>query len=56
MPVFEETADARRDLRILPSRALALPRLSPKASSPDDEREVVVIGVSVEGSSSIVSY
>lgn len=47
MPVFEETADARRDLRILPSRALPLPRLSPKSPTTDDEREVVVIGVSI---------
>lgn len=46
MPVFEETADARRDLRILPSRALPLPRLSPQISTTDNEREVVVIGVS----------
>jgi phenol 2-monooxygenase len=47
MPVFEETSDARRDLRILPSRALPLPRLSPKTSSTGEEREVVVIGVSL---------
>lgn len=46
MPVFEEAADARRDLRILPSRALPLPRLSPKTSSADGEHEVVVVGVS----------
>jgi phenol 2-monooxygenase len=48
MPVFEETADERRDLRILPSRALPLPRLTPKASSTDGEREVVVVGVSAQ--------
>jgi phenol 2-monooxygenase len=48
MPVFEETADERRDLRILPSRALPLPRLTPKTSSTDGEREVVVVGVSVQ--------
>lgn len=47
MPVFEETADARRDLRILPSRALPLPRLSSQSPTTDDEREVVVIGVSI---------
>ncbi|KAG9610187.1 putative phenol monooxygenase, partial [Aureobasidium melanogenum] len=49
MPVFEETADARRDLRILPSRALPLPRLSPKTPTKDDEREVVVIGAGPSG-------
>jgi hypothetical protein len=52
MPVFEETADERRDLRILPSRALPLPRLTPETSSTDGEREVVVVGVSVQKSNS----
>jgi hypothetical protein len=50
MPVFEETADERRDLRILPSRALPLPRLTPKTLSTDGEREVVVVGVSAQKS------
>ncbi|CAD0087747.1 unnamed protein product [Aureobasidium vineae] len=49
MPVFEETSDARRDLRILPSRALPLPRFSPKTSTTGDEREVVVIGAGPSG-------
>ena len=56
MPVFEETADTRRDLRILPSRALPLPRLSPKESGTDDKREVVVIGVSGQESTATISY
>lgn len=50
MPVFQETANAARDLRILPSRALPLPRLSPRPQSSaiaEDKREVVVIGVSM---------
>lgn len=49
MPVFQETSNAARDLRILPSRALPLPRLSPvanTASDAEEKREVVVIGVS----------
>jgi hypothetical protein len=49
MPVFQETANATRELRILPSRAPPLPRLSPKpqlSASAEDKREVVVIGVS----------
>src|ERR1700712_2820554 len=46
MPVFQETAYEARDLRILPSRELPLPRLSSKsARSEDGEYEVVVIGV-----------
>ncbi|KAI5243446.1 putative phenol monooxygenase [Aureobasidium subglaciale] len=49
MPVFEETATAHRDLRILPSRALPLPRLSPKVSTTGKEREVVVIGAGPSG-------
>jgi hypothetical protein len=50
MPVFQETSSAARDLRVLPSRARPLPRLSPRPSDPAgdavDQREVVVIGVS----------
>jgi hypothetical protein len=51
MPLFQETANAARDLRILPSRALPLPRISPRpqlSASAEDKREVVVIGVSME--------
>ena len=50
MPVFQETANAARDLRILPSRALPLPRILPRpqlSASAEDKREVVVIGVSM---------
>jgi phenol 2-monooxygenase len=50
MPVFQETSNAARDLRILPSRALPLPRLTPKPDhtlSVEERREVVVIGVGV---------
>lgn len=52
MPVFQETSSSARDLRILPSRALPLPRLSQKpdlASTDEERREVVVIGVSMFG-------
>lgn len=46
MPVYQETSSAARDLRILPSRAPPLPRLT-KAPVTDQEakHEVVVIGV-----------
>jgi hypothetical protein len=50
MPVFQETSSAARDLRISPSRALPLPRLSPKPDhslSAEEKHEVVVIGVGV---------
>jgi phenol 2-monooxygenase len=49
MAIFQDTSNAARDLRILPSRALPLPRLSPKPnniSNTEENREVVVIGVS----------
>ncbi len=49
MPVFQENAHAARDLRILPSRALPLPRRTPrpqKQAAGDEKYEVVVIGVS----------
>lgn len=49
MPVFQETSNAARDQRILPSRALPVPRLSqqPDLSNVSEEhKEVVVIGVS----------
>jgi phenol 2-monooxygenase len=48
MPVYRETSSAARDLRILPSRAFPLPRLSPvpDVSGTEEKREIVVIGVS----------
>lgn len=50
MPVFTETVSSGRDLRILPSFAPPLPRLTPlvvKDAVNEAERyEVVVIGVS----------
>lgn len=50
MPVFQETADPARDSRILPSRALPLPRHG-DISAPDapDRREAVVIGAGPSG-------
>ncbi|CZT15142.1 related to phenol hydroxylase [Ramularia collo-cygni] len=52
MPVFQESSTAARDSRILPSRALPLPRLSPKpaqSSESQEQREVVVIGAGPSG-------
>ncbi|EWZ30786.1 hypothetical protein BFJ63_vAg7667 [Fusarium oxysporum f. sp. narcissi] len=52
MPVFQETSNAARDQRILPSRALPLPRLSqqPDLSNVSEEhKEVVVIGAGPAG-------
>src|SRR5689334_19159797 len=50
MPVFQETADASRDLRVLPSRALPLPRnQSYSFPSAHDHREVVVVGAGPSG-------
>ncbi|KAG8668152.1 hypothetical protein FPOAC1_007525 [Fusarium poae] len=52
MPVFQETSSSARDLRILPSRALPLPRLSEKpdcTNTVDEQREVVVIGAGPSG-------
>jgi hypothetical protein len=53
MPVYTETAHSARDLRILPSRAPPLPRISPQQDGQHnserksiDKHEVVVIGVS----------
>lgn len=49
MPVFQETSSSARDLRILPSRALPLPRLSQQpdcTNTSEERREIVVIGVS----------
>jgi phenol 2-monooxygenase len=48
MPVFQETSHECRDFRVLPSRELPLPRLTPRpaqSSSGHDKHEVVVIGV-----------
>lgn len=47
MPVFTEVASSYRDLRILPSRAPALPKLKTPSTSPSGQFEVVVIGVSL---------
>ncbi|KAJ4392728.1 hypothetical protein N0V91_011294 [Didymella pomorum] len=52
MPVFQETSHDARDLRILPSRAPPLPRLSTKPdflSGAEGRREVVVIGAGPSG-------
>ncbi|KAF4951218.1 hypothetical protein FGADI_7623 [Fusarium gaditjirri] len=52
MPVFQETSNSSRDQRILPSRALPLPRLSqqPDLSNVSEElKEVVVIGAGPAG-------
>ncbi|RGP62561.1 hypothetical protein FSPOR_9140 [Fusarium sporotrichioides] len=52
MPVFQETSSSARDLRILPSRALPLPRLSDKpdyTNTVEEQREVVVIGAGPSG-------
>ncbi|KAF4441105.1 hypothetical protein F53441_12134 [Fusarium austroafricanum] len=52
MPVFQETSNSARDLRILPSRALPLPRLCQRpdyTDSPEEHREVVVIGAGPSG-------
>ncbi|EMD95130.1 hypothetical protein COCC4DRAFT_149279 [Bipolaris maydis ATCC 48331] len=52
MPVFQETSNAARDLRILHSRALPLPRLSTRPgpfSGAQESREVVVIGAGPSG-------
>lgn len=50
MPVFQETADASRDLRVLLSRALPLPRNhSHSLLNAQDHREVVVVGAGPSG-------
>ena len=49
MPVFTETSSSWRDLRVLPSFAPPLPRLSQPieaAANGTEKYEVVVIGVS----------
>lgn len=45
MPVFTEFATASRELRVLPSFALPLPRLSPPLEKKEDRYEVVIAGV-----------
>lgn len=48
MPVFTENASSSRDLRVLPSFAPPLPRLTPTfepQNDPEDKYEVLVIGV-----------
>jgi len=51
MPVFLDNANSSRDLRILPTFATPLPRLStpPKASNdgqdPTEKYDIVVVGV-----------
>jgi phenol 2-monooxygenase len=50
MPVFQEKSNSARDLRILPSTARPLPRLSPlptQDAEGRDKYEVVVAGVRI---------
>ncbi|KAJ5887738.1 hypothetical protein N7495_007779 [Penicillium taxi] len=50
MPVFTESASASRELRVLPSFAPPLPRLSPQILEGKDEKyEVVVVGAGPAG-------
>lgn len=51
MPVFTEHSAAARDLRVLPSFALPLPRLAPnfQPESTDEQYEVVVVGAGPAG-------
>ena len=51
MPVFTEYAAASRDLRVLPSFAPPLPRLSPKPSVSNDAEkyEVLIVGAGPAG-------
>lgn len=45
MPVFTEFATASRQLRVLPTFATPLPRLSPAFEKKEDRYEVVIAGV-----------
>jgi hypothetical protein len=45
MPVFTETANSQRDLRVLPLRAQPLSRLNDEATGSEENFEVIVIGV-----------
>jgi phenol 2-monooxygenase len=49
MPVFTEYSTSSRDLRVLPSFAPPLPRLTPTFESDDTEEkyEVVIVGVTL---------
>lgn len=49
MPVFTEYSTKSRDLRVLPSFATPLPRLTPKfePQGPEEKYEVVIAGVSL---------
>jgi phenol 2-monooxygenase len=50
MPVFTEHAAASRELRVLPSFAPPLPRLTPTISSSTTEKyEVVIVGAGPAG-------
>ena len=51
MPVFTEYSTSSRDLRVLPSFATPLPRLSPKFEpvGSEEKYEVVIAGVSAKG-------
>jgi phenol 2-monooxygenase (NADPH) len=52
MPVFTEYSQSSRDLRVLPSFATPLPRLSPKfePAGPEEKYEVVIAGVNLPSS------
>ena len=52
MPVFTEYSQSSRDLRVLPSFATPLPRLSPKFEpvGPEEKYEVVIAGVNLPSS------
>lgn len=49
MPVFTEYASSSRDLRVLPSFAPPLPRLSPTPACDGDKCEVVIVGAGPAG-------
>ncbi|EEP81141.1 conserved hypothetical protein [Uncinocarpus reesii 1704] len=49
MPVFTEFATSSRQLRVLPSFASPLPRLSPAFDKKEDRYEVVVVGAGPAG-------
>ncbi|PMD54150.1 phenol monooxygenase [Hyaloscypha bicolor E] len=51
MPVFTEYSQSSRDLRVLPSFATPLPRLSPKfePAGPEEKYEVVIAGAGPAG-------
>jgi phenol 2-monooxygenase len=53
MPVFTEFSTSSRDLRVLPSFAPPVPRLSPtfEPKGPEEKYEVVIVGVCSEAMS-----